>query len=82
MKYVRTRKTNGRVLAISPTRPQHPRRNALAIHTARCRHCGTQTQHAVHYCGTYRVCAVCQTCGMHRKLGDRIPHLDLQLRQD
>lgn len=81
MKYVSTRKKNGRVVEITPRRP-HDKRHALGLHTARCRHCGTQTQHEIHYCGQYRVCAVCGTCGMHRRIGDRIPHLELRLERE
>lgn len=37
----------------------------------RCPHCagGVAT---MKFCGAYRVCAVCDTCGVHAKIGGRL----------
>jgi acetyl-CoA carboxylase beta subunit len=36
-----------------------------------CPHCGAGV-HTVKFCGQYRICAVCDTCGHHTRLGGRI----------
>lgn len=36
-----------------------------------CEHCGSGV-HTIRFCGMYRVCAVCDRCDSHRRLGGRI----------
>ncbi len=77
MKYISRKRTNGETVEITQGRPARHTTKPLAAHNARCGHCRTATTHEIRYCGQYRVCAVCSSCGMHRRIGDRIPHLDV-----
>jgi hypothetical protein len=40
--------------------------------TQRCPHCTTVTVHTILYCGSYRICQQCRTCGQHKRLGARL----------
>jgi len=50
-------------------------RPTIANMTGRCGHCQQSTVQSIRWCGHARICAECQNCGWHRRLGGRIANL-------
>ena len=47
----------------------------IAHMTARCGHCQQTTTQSIRWCGHARVCAQCDSCGWHRRIGGRLATL-------
>lgn len=64
----RARRTRG----TTPHNPNGKDTRILGEITVRCPHCATLTVSRILYCGAYRICAECRTCGHHKRLGARL----------
>ena len=56
----------------SPRTPHHPPQRVTGYCVRDCRHCSAKMIHAVTFCGTHNVCAVCARCHQHKRIGTRV----------
>ena len=73
MKRLKVKRNGKRRLVVIHSNGHHRPHPVLATLVMKCGHCRSMVQHAITYCGQYRVCAICEVCGWHRRLGGRIP---------